>query len=211
MDGWSLFVDIEGFSVIYKQDCGRALTLMCDLADGIYSIGSRVFSDGHSRLFAYGLGNGFLIVPGIEPAKPERPLAIAIALMHHLISRDGLLKAAISFGEIAHIVSFFSQPVKNGSMGEGLFTIFPVIGTALANAYKLSARVSGASVLLDARMAIGLPKEVRCSGSDPVRIDWLHSRWPLLDEVSKKSEIHILQPEKAEQHLLTYVEMEYKN
>ena len=110
---WSLFVDVEGFSVIYAQDKARALVLLRELATGIYLIGSKVFSDAPSSLFAYGLGDGFLIVPDLDTSKAERPLAIAIVLMHHLLSRGGVAKTAISTGDIADISGCFPELSKS--------------------------------------------------------------------------------------------------
>lgn len=211
MPGWSLFVDVEGFSEIYSQDQKRALILMRELADVIHAIGNRAFPDESERLFAYGLGDGFLIVPGIEAARPEKPVAIAIALMHHMLGLGGLLKASISRGEVADVTGCFSQRVLNGSMGDGIIMIFPIMGNALANAYKLGAGAKGASVLLDASMVSDLPKEVRYSRTDPVRIDWLHSRWPLLNRLIQRAGLHLFSAVDAKQRLLAYIEIENKH
>jgi hypothetical protein len=208
---WSLFVDIEGFSTIYNEDPDRALLLMRDLANGIHAIGSRVFSDISSRFLAFGLGDGFLIVPDLEQPQSERPVAISVALMHYMLSRGGLLKASISHGEITDIFCCFSRPVQKGLMGAGHITIFPIMGTALSNAYKLGSKVKGASVLLDSSMIMNLPKDVQHLGSDPVHIDWINSRWPLLDELVNKSGFILLSPLDVKHRLHKYIEREGKH
>lgn len=205
MESWCLFIDVEGFSSIYGRNEVKALILLRELGKAIHTLGSKVFPDPPARLFAYGLGDGFLVVPDIDPINAERPLTIALVLMHHLLSRGGLAKAAVSVGGIADISSCFPIELLQGAMGQGVLTTFNVMGTALSNAYKLGASVRGACLLLDARVAVTLPSGVICSGTGPLLVDWIHSRFTLAEKVAEKSGLDLLSPEKAERLLLDYI------
>jgi hypothetical protein len=205
MVSWCLFIDVEGFSAIYGRNEAKALILLKEVGNTIHAIGSKVFPDPPARLFAYGLGDGFLVVPDLDPINAERPLAIALVLMHHLLSRGGLAKSAISVGGIADISSCFPKELQQGAMGQGVLTTFNVMGTALSNAYKLGASVRGACLLLDARIAVSLPSGVICSGAGPLLVDWIHSRFTLAEEVADKAGLDLLSAENAERLLLDYI------
>lgn len=205
MVSWCLFIDVEGFTAIYGRTEAKALMLLKELANAIHTIGSKVFPDPPARLFAYGLGDGFLVVPDLDPVSAERPLAIALVLMHHFLSRGGLAKSAVSVGGIADISGCFPKELHQGAMGQGVLTTFNVMGTALSNTYKLGASVRGACLLLDARIAGPLPSGVIYSGVGPLLVDWIHSRFTLAEEVAAKAGLDLLSAEKAERLLLDYI------
>lgn len=206
MDSWSLFVDIEGFSDIYARDEGKALGLLAYLADGVHAIGSRAFPAQKHRLFAYGIGDGFLISPDLEPPQVQRPLAIAIVLMQHVLNRGGVATASISHGEIADVSGVFSAEVQGGVMGAGFIDTTQVMGTALVNAYGLGKRVTGACLLLEPRLALDLPAEVSVSESAPLLIDWLHCAWASVSDVADRAGLELLSVGEAEQKLRDYIE-----
>jgi len=205
MESWCLFIDVEGFSAIYARNEVKALTLLSELGKAIHNIGSKVFPDPPARLFGYGLGDGFLVVPDLDTLNAERPLAIALVLMHRLLGCGGLAKAALSVGGIADIGSCFPKELQRGAMGQGLIITFNVMGTALSNAYKLGASVRGACLLVDARVAATLPSGVICSGAGPLIVDWIHSRFTLAEEVADRAGLGLLTAEKAEELLHNYI------
>ncbi|MCP4202433.1 MAG: hypothetical protein GY769_10935 [bacterium] len=201
-----MWIDVEGFDSVYRSNEAKALSHLAKLADAIHAIGDKAFSGEKERLFAYGLGDGFLVQPDWDRPEGERSIAVAVALMCHMISKGCAVKAAISAGEIADITGCFSAAANSGAMGTGLLKIFPVMGTALTSAYKLSTTVHGAVLALDAAIFSAVPKGVRVTSSAPLLVDWVHSRWPAVTRLSETAELKLPEPRQAEQFLRAYVE-----
>jgi hypothetical protein len=114
LDSWALFIDVEGFSPIFKKDRERAIIMLGHLMQGLYRIGTRLFSYYPQRLFIYQFGDGFLVCP--QPGLRNdflRPVGIAIGLMHSVLLQGGVLKAAIAFGEIADIFGCYPKEIQD--------------------------------------------------------------------------------------------------
>lgn len=182
---WAVLVDIEGFGALYEQET-KAIQSLAALMEGIFLIGSRVFSQSPDRLFAHQIGDGFLIVGEFGSASLDRPVAIAVALLRHVAATGRFAKATIAEGDFADIQGFYPDAVRSAPgaksgrvpMGAGLMTTFTVMGTALIRAVGLSKSVSGALLLADAQHAARLPPCVHTSVGQTVVIDWLHSTIP---------------------------------
>ena len=142
---WSLWIDVEGFSAIYQTDETKALSAIGSLMEAIFKIGSSIYSRHPYRLFAHQFGDGFVIVSDFPEISAERPLAIAISLMRHLLAKGVVCKAAVACGCFADVKGCYPNIVMTeiksdafASMGEGLMTINPVMGTALITSNVLS-------------------------------------------------------------------------
>lgn len=206
IEPWALFIDIEGFSNLLISDRGQAAFLVRVLANGIHNIGSRVFPEVSERLFAYGLGDGFLIVPDISRQTVEKPLAIATVLMHHILSQGGVAKASISRGETADVSGWFTDSVREGSMGHGLIRIYHIMGTALLNSYNVGKDCSGAVLALDPSFASELPEAIIIKQGNPILVDWINIDFPLLQTVANRSALPLLPASEARVLLSTYIE-----
>jgi len=202
MKRWAIWIDIEGFSRLYLQDDWRALVPLGALLEGIYKIGSTVCSESPNRLFAHQTGDGVVIVSECAQGSPHLPLAIAAALLRTVLASGGVAKAGISEGEFADIQGCYPDIIWSAmenhgtiKMGHGVLRIFPVMGSALVNAYALTKKLTGGLLLVDGPLATSLPAGVVVSKreSDYAVIDWVHFHTPELDDISANA--HVSWPE----------------
>jgi len=190
---WSIYIDIEGFSVTYEKN-NQALISLGALMEGIYLIGSTYFCGSPNRIFAHQLGDGFIIVGEFGVKIFEVPLSIAILLMRLVLKAGGTAKAAISEGSFADIKGCYPNCIRENTdengvirLGSGLMTIFPVMGTALIIPHKvLSLSPSGSLLVIEKSLFSRIPKNARFTDifdSDFLAIDWLHTSFPLMVEI----------------------------
>lgn len=196
MHKWILFIDVEGFSNIYQKNKAQAVSLLSGLMGDLYFIGTKVYPDEKVRLFVYQFSDGFMVSPDFND-EIDRPIAIAIALMRSMLIRNGVLRGAISCGELEDILSEYPEEVlksqKNGCVplgcGGGLMTINQLMGDALINAYNLaSAEPKGPLLILDKDCV----KNVNNSGLKTYNIDgytcvnWIYPEIGLVNDILKK-------------------------
>jgi hypothetical protein len=194
MHKWVLFIDVEGFSNIYQKNKAQAVSLLSGLMGDLYFIGTKVYSDEKERLFVYQFSDGFMVSPDFN-GEIDKPIAIAIALMRSTLLRKGVLRAAISYGEMGDILSNYPKEVtenyKNGAvpLGRGVMTINPLMGDALINVYKLSsAEPKGPLLILEKNFV----KNVKNTNFIIYDIDgyscvnWIHSEIDLVNEILKR-------------------------
>ncbi|MHB8793248.1 MAG: hypothetical protein ACYC6O_07930 [Thermoleophilia bacterium] len=206
MDTWAIFIDIEGFSNLLISERGQAAFLIRELADGIHRIGSLVFPRVSERLFAYGLGDGFLIVPDLSQQQFEKPLAIAIVLLHRILALGGVAKASISIGETSDVSGWFTESVRSGNMGQGIILSYPIMGSALVNAFHLGSEHRGAVLILDSAFNSEIPEGICVNQNNPPLVDWIHCDFPLLRDVASRAGLPLLSAENARVRLSTYIE-----
>lgn len=195
---WSIWIDIEGFSKLW-EDGGLALAGLRALMSGIYAIGNKVYTDDGDRLFAHQFGDGFVIVGDFHEEALDRCVAIAVALMRHVATSGCLARAAVAEGDFADYSGCWPKEIRQEianlqsddtvSLGSGIMTLLPVMGTALINANKLDSGncIKGAVLTIaskDAgRIARGFPRRVSAANSRLTMIDWVHATSPILDEI----------------------------
>ena len=200
MKSWAIYIDIEGFSEIYREDRVRAIGGLRALMEGIYAIGTTVCADSPDRLFVHQISDGFLISSEFGRGRPHLPIAIAVILMRKALLAGCLTKAGISEGEGADIQGCYPdaiiQHMRKGvvRLGAGLMRLFPVMGTDLINSHHMTTKVRGSLLLLDAQMAqghtirnIALPEF-----PDRVAIDWIHVSTSEIKRVSEKADISLM-------------------
>lgn len=202
---WSIWIDIEGFSVLWGKG-DLAMGGLRALMSGIFAIGTRAYAGGDGeRLFAHQFGDGFVIVGDFHEAALDRCAAIAVALMRHVTTAGCVARAAIAEGEFSDYSGCWPKEIRLKvekeqsddvvGLGSGLMTLLPVMGTALINANKLDSgnKVKGAV------LTIGTVDAVRVSASFPRResneapnltmIDWVHATSPFIDEIVARAGI----------------------
>lgn len=194
---WSIYIDIEGFGSKYDQTM-NALIPLNGLMEGICQIGTEKYNDDVSRLFAHQFGDGFVIVSCFEEECLDRPVAIAITLMRHVLVSGGVAKASIAEGGFSDIKSCYPKTVRNLekdgriSMGAGLMTIIPVMGTALINAVALDKRSpSGSLLTIDSndKHRISPEFKVREIENGLHSINWLKGDQALVAEIANESKL----------------------
>ncbi|MBU0704303.1 MAG: hypothetical protein KKC18_10610 [Chloroflexi bacterium] len=198
MDRWALFVDVEGFSSIYPENTVAALSRLRALMEGIYYIGNRVCPATPQRLFAHQLGDGFLVVSEFGERSPELPLAIGVFLLRCVLLAGGMGSCAIAQGESADIRGCYPDIVREHldpsgtvALGKGIMWVFPVMGSALIDADRLSKRETGAVLLLDGALADRLPAGVVVTkrAAQHIVVDWIHTETPEMCEIETKTGI----------------------
>jgi len=191
---WSVFIDVEGFSAIYKSDKSRALNLIAKLVHGVYLIAKTYPTRVEERLWIHQMGDGFVIVSNFEEPDLTRPISIAIALMQFmLLSVGGVTRVGVSYGNFGDIKGCYSPEVRAAMDSGGYVTIpmglmhtFPVMGDALINSYKLQVNQTKGPLLFvdptirDLLQSMNLRFLRR---SKHVIVDWINSNTAILDSL----------------------------
>jgi hypothetical protein len=198
---WALWVDIDGFSAMYKgEQEDQALTVLYDLMWDIFLIGKVVYpgafeSSGaegfdNKRLFAYQYGDGFLISLDFGFHSTKEVIDIAVALLRATAFRGlGYLRCGVSRGSVADIVGCYPPPVQEGhhrdgrvELGHGLMTISPVMGLGLVRAVDSSKRgPRGPLLLLDGRFEGDLDRNkypILKNEDGVLVVDWVRCQSP---------------------------------
>lgn len=214
MERWCIYIDIEGFGALYGME-QHVLRSLGSLAEGILRIGQECFPDTPDRLFAHQTGDGFAIIGEFGTDTYERPLAIAVALMRHVGHSGRFAKAAVSQGDFADVRGCYPDAIRNAEtvdgrllLGHGIMTLFPVMGTALIRAVKLTENTPSGPLLTIAstdrhRIPEGL---IVCETAEPLvlNIDWVHSAFPSADTISHRAGLDSPSVENLEKSLATY-------
>jgi len=213
-ESWAINIDIEGFSKNYEESEDRktyAIWGLHQLMDAVIKIGNEVYPDPPERLFAHQFGDGFLIASDFYEESSDRPIAIATALMRHMLLNGYATKAAISTGGMSDIKGCYPKSVRDSEdgsthMGAGVLTSIPVMGTALTRAHKLSGVKSGFQLIVDTTRfrnhssykSVAEPKGIEL-------IDWLNSEISLAGEIAAKAGLSSAGTESLAENLEKYI------
>ncbi|KAF0177980.1 MAG: Uncharacterized protein FD161_2179 [Limisphaerales bacterium] len=214
MKRWAIYIDIEGFSLIYSASEVKAIRLLGELIQAIYQVGSRAFGDDLNRLFVHQTGDGFIIVSGSKFQNTATPLSIAIVLMRSFLMSGGAAKCGVAEGDFADIKGCYPEPIRSRMasggvvpLGSGFMRVFPVMGSAMVRAHQLTNRASGALLLIPPKMGESLPTSFKVSkcGEDYSVIDWIHSDAPEIAEIALKSGIDLAVASNLRSQLVNYL------
>ena len=111
MSRWAIWLDIEGFSNLYRRNENCALLSLGALMEALYCVASGAFGEDDKRLFIHQFGDGFVVVSGFSENSSTRPIAISIAVMRHLLCKGIASKASISGGKFGDIRSCYPKVV----------------------------------------------------------------------------------------------------
>jgi len=195
---WAINIDVEGFSKKYEysEDMKTfAISALRELMESIIKIGTDVYpgtqdNNNSERLFAHQFGDGFLISSDFYEESAERPIAIAISIMRHMMMKGFPTKAAISTGDMSDISGCYPKFVRKSGdnrvdLGMGIMTTTPVMGTAMTRAHKLGGVKSGAVLIVDKSRFESIPSaKIINTDSDINLIDWISSDLPSAKEIS---------------------------
>ena len=207
---WALYIDVEGFSARWAETHVAGLG---ELMLAISRIGRRAYPDPPERLFAYQLGDAFLIVSDFHEASLDRCAMIAITLMRHLAATGHFARAAIAEGELADIRGCYPPEVFQGSetdgdvdLGQGLLTITPVMGSALIQAARvIKSKPPGPLLVADTSSGSRFENvPYRPSPAGVLLIDWVHAASASLSKLQTKAGLHAPSSEQVEQRLRDY-------
>jgi hypothetical protein len=213
---WSIYIDMEGFSALYAEE-DQILWSLGELMRAIFRIGTRVYPNETDRIFVHQTGDGFIILSDFHEPSPIRPIAIATVLLSHVASSGRFARAAISEGELADIVGCYPKEIRDAKdregdviLGDGLMTIFPVMGTGLIRAVQVEkAGPSGPLLLIDSALRSRIPAEVQVTETGtakhaPLSVDWIHLKHNLVSDIRAKADLTAYSPQEIEKKLIAY-------
>lgn len=213
-DPWSIYIDIEGFGVLWEKRV-QGFWPLGDLMRAIFRLGHHCYPREPDRLFAHQFGDAFLIVSDSHEDSLERCATVAVAIMRHVACSGGLVKAAISEGEISDIQLLYPEEVRDFllseltvSLGAGLMTINPVMGSALISAVGLHKDApSGPLLIIDSSNSSRLGPFVPFTpirGTEITSIDWVHMDSDLLTSLQMTAPFDAPTPDELEVILAAY-------
>ena len=215
---WSLYIDIEGFKVIFEKEEDKVLWFLHNLMENIIDIGEKGYSDEGERLFIHQIGDGFIIFPDFGDKDLLKPISIASVLMQLSAVNGGFLKAGISYGGHADYSSCYplDDCGREGStipLGSGLMTIMPVLGMGLIRAFEITRCASGPILIIDKKL-VDFPNinqfEIK-HYEKHIEINWLKPTNHEVNNLLKKISIKLPNPEiikeRLKEYLLNYNEL----
>ena len=197
---WCIYVDVLGFSVLWEPDEREALLPLREIMIAIHGIGSKVYPTDGERLLVHQIGDGFVIVSEFGESTLERPLAIAVALLRSVSTVGKLASAAIEEGDFGDMQGCYPNEILNGCengsvrLGEGLMTLFPVMGSAFIRAYRLHNLAPSGPFLsipqdaggrVPAGFSLRKPPDENSAGLTTV--DWIRAKSPLLRRMQEEA------------------------
>ncbi|MBX9637513.1 MAG: hypothetical protein E6Q60_07385 [Nitrosomonas oligotropha] len=213
---WAIYIDIEGFSALYPDGDG-ALWALNRLILAIHRIGKNVFPESPDRLFAHQLGDGFLIISDFHEENLDRAASIAILLMKYITRFGVFARATIAEGDLSDITGCYPDEVMNdcdedtfiSSMGEGLMTIFPVMGAALINAVgidKISPKgplFTMPSAYKERLSSLFIIRDI--PDAEIITLDWIHTEFERLVEIRDKAILEYPNQKELESFVRDYI------
>jgi len=215
MNRGAIFIDIEGTSEIYAREESRFYSGFDGLVGAVLAIGSKVYPEPPSRLFAHQVGgDGIVIVSEFEEESADRFVSLAVVLMQVLLVHGMVGKAGISRGTFGNIQgcipSLREAPKASGAayrLGAGLFTTLQVMGTALVNSHRFAQiPPRGGRLVVDPAFVMRQPVGVIVSQfSGPTVIDWVHSKTATMEHIIQEAGLDLPQSSDLERKLVAYV------
>jgi hypothetical protein len=211
MNRWALFIDIEGFSSIFKENETRAICLIGGLLADTVKVVEKISIDSY-RLFVHHLGDCLTIVSYSEESTLRKPIDIGVSLMQAMLYRGGILKMALSQGEFGDYLGCFSKirdKIENGRIriNQGIMTVLPLFGSAYVNASDLHKSIKGPCFVIDSRISEKIPENVvRLSGNENIEINWLKTKSPGIEQYTDALDISVPNPEQLKQKLQYYLD-----
>ena len=218
-NNWAIYIDIDGFGPLF-HDKVRVISALGDLMTGVFRLGTRCFAEPPDRLFAYQLGDGFLVHSEYHEVSLERCLVVAVALMRHVASNGCFARAAIAEGDMADIQGCYPDEVMQHcdgnhriDFGEGIMLITPVMGSALVAAVGVDKRAPrGPLLTTEAKNVARLGPAVATHAVDGGRlasIDWVHYDSAALTRVQTVAGLSSPSPDELESILAGYCSTEW--
>jgi len=218
MEGrWAIYIDVEGFSALYPEG-NDAMWALNKLMLAVHRIGKLTYPKPVDRLFAHQIGDGFLIVSDFHEENLNRAASIAIVLMKFITSFGVFARASIAEGELAGISGCYPREVTDdfregdnlvATMGSGLMTIFPVMGTALINAVGIDKRAPKGPMLTlpqgyRSRITSSILSKV-VGNTGIIAIDWVHADFELITQIKSEANLEFPSPDNLEVRLANYL------
>jgi hypothetical protein len=213
-DSWSIYIDIEGFSVLWDKD-DQVLWSLGELMRAIFRLARQCYPREPDRLFAHQFGDGFVVVSDFYEESLERCATVATAIMRHVAGSGCFARGGISEGQLSDIQGCYPKEVLEGlerdqtvSLEMGIMTINPVMGTALTRAvgvHKVAPR--GPLLAIHSSKASRLGASVSrmpIPDAELMSIDWVHMQSDLLTSLQQRARLNSPSPADLEASLDRY-------
>jgi hypothetical protein len=184
----AMFIDIQGFGKLYRSEAD-SLWGLADLMEGVYRLGQESTRLGISRLFAHHIGDGFVLIDDGGVANASRLAAAAVALHQFTLVRSlHFCASAVAEGEMADVLHCYPKMVLDARaddgvvrLGEGLMTLFPVMGTAIINTNRMLKEAHGSVILVSPEQKPKLEAGLHCIEEDhKLFVNWITSASPTI-------------------------------
>jgi len=193
MQRLAVYIDIEGFSAIYRASEDRGFEALRRLMLGVYEVWSRFIGEDADRLFAHQFSDGFLILQDDWRSTIDRGVAVAVGLMRYLLAWGFVGRAGIATGDFSDISSLYRAVQREAKQQRprpdppGVMTTARVMGDALINAYNVQTNgYSGPLLFVQPGLRNRITGQHLVLQADAQRllvVDWIRSDVPFLDEV----------------------------
>ena len=198
MARWAVFIDLEGFSSRYRKSEVEGLSALRELVGAAYRLFCHLPRDpgGFPPLGVHQIGDGFVVVSHSANEPINQPIAVAIGLLRYMLCKGLPASAGVSTGGFGDIVGCYPPELRDKlddtnairDADKGIMTVWPVMGTALINAYRTShARPKGPMLLVDATNCVAEPNMVLLGPPGSIlAVDWISPQpKPLADAVEQ--------------------------
>jgi len=224
MNRWSIYVDIEGFTPIFKDNEDQAIFLLGKLIEYIWKIGSGVYYNETQRLFIHQYGDGFVIVSNGYEEDIIRPICISIFLMQIMLINNGTARIGISEGSFQDILSCYPECVRKEAhrsnensrctgglqVGAGIMKFQQVMGSTFVNAVALNnITKKGPLLLIDALFRNRFNSQginILYENENYLEIDWIHSNNSELERIYGTLSIDKPASSELERNLRQYIQ-----
>jgi len=193
VERWAIYIDVEGFSNMFRRDRALARQALMTLTEGVRRVFNQFPTCEHERVFAHAFGDGYLILSDFPEVPIDRAIAVATGLQQFLLTRGFVGRAGVSCGDFMDIQEDLNAALATadarheGDPPAGVMTVGTVMGDALINAYKVQEdTISGPMLFLEPSLRDHITDDAMCFLQDRRRsvvIDWLRSTCPHLDRV----------------------------
>jgi hypothetical protein len=215
---WAIYVDIEGYSEIFRKAPTKGRFLAVSLSEDVCMIASKLLC-GTFGFYQFGV-DGFLIKPVSVSAKFSSAVSISVALLRMALTYNSVRKVKISYGDLGDFSSYFEDIKRNynaatsqdfidirgqGTSRSKVLFASHVVGSALIRAHGLQSP-HGPLLCIDSNYVKEISElqlnSLPFSNERSITINWLNQ---FNEEI--ENEIHSLIGEKMD---LTELNKNYK-
>ncbi len=197
-DRWALYVDVEGFGSKWNETTMDAFRGINTLMECIFKIGTRCYPEPPERIFAHQFGDGFLVASDFHESALDRAVLVGVALLRQMLAIGETAKCAIDEGEISDIANCYPDAIRTQynqghiSLGAGLMTITPIMGSGLIRTSSLHKKVSGPLLIMRRALGGRLSATFMCTDvpeTDLMSINWLQGEPAGLDMLQMQASL----------------------
>lgn len=197
-DRWALYLDVEGFGSKWDETTMDAFRGINTLMECIFRIGTRCYPEPPNRIFAHQFGDGFLVASDFHEVALDRAALIGVALLRQMLAIGETAKCALDEGETSDIANCYPDCIRSQynqghiSLGAGLMTITPIMGSGLIRTSSIHKKVSGPLLLMRRALSERLSATFMRTDipeSELMSVNWLQGEPVGLDILQRRANL----------------------